>query len=194
MWAISRRDRVIATVARSIREDIVFNQQFDFLYRSLRQRLMSFTTVDSCGHWNTLVLDDLRTDVEFNRNAGELHESIVDRVFVPHRPTTDGLGILNVKIDFENSICIDFQLWFFVERGGRLGHSASPSRFSVSRSADDKSVYHASIGFGLRDSAGGFWYPREIPNMVDSTEHPIVMTDGHTFSPKLLVMVHYRTG
>jgi hypothetical protein len=160
-WKINLPDSVITAVTRPIKEDVDFNQQFDFLYRSLRQRLTFFTTVESCGHWNTLVLDDLRADVEFNRNAAELHESIVDRVFVPHRPTTDGLGILNVRIDFEKSICIDFQLWFFVERGGRLGHSASPSRFSVTRSDDDQSVYHASIGCGLRDSAGRFWYPRE---------------------------------
>ncbi len=46
------------------KEDVDFNQQFDFLYRSLRQRLTSFTTIESCGLWNTLVLDDLRTDVE----------------------------------------------------------------------------------------------------------------------------------
>jgi hypothetical protein len=152
---------VIGSVTRPIKEDIDFNQQFDFLYRSLRQRLTSFNTIESCGHWNTSILDDLLTDVEFNRNASELHESIVDLVFAMNRPTTDGLGILNVEFDFEKSICIDFQLWFFVERGGRLGHSASPSRFSVTRSADDENTYHASIGCGIRDSAGRFWYPRE---------------------------------
>ena len=153
--------RLIAVVTRLIKEDVDFNQQFDFLYRSLRQRLTLFTTTESCGHWNTLVLEDLRTDVEFNRNADELHESIVDQVFALGRPTTDGLGILSVTIDFEKSICVDFQLWFFVERRGKIGHSASPSRCSVTRSADDENVYHASIGCGLRDSGGRFWYPRE---------------------------------
>ncbi len=41
---------------------------------------------------------------------------------------------------------------------------------------------------------GDFGTLAKIPNMVDSTQRPIAMTHGHTFSPRLLVMVHYRTG
>ena len=155
-----RGDSMISKFPRPITEYLVFNQQFDFLYRSLRQRLTTFTAIESCGHWNSLVLDDLRCDVDFNRNAAELHESIVGQTFAENRPTTDGLGIRNVTIDFKRSICVDFQLWFFVERGRYLGHSASPSRFSIKRSIEDENVFHASVGCGLRDSNVQFWYPR----------------------------------
>lgn len=140
-----------------------FNHQFDFVYRSLRQRLAFFTSIEKCGHWNAFVLDDLRSDLEFNRAAEELHEWIVEQSFGRDKPTTDGLEILNVKIDFEKSICVGFRLWFFVDCKG-TGHSASPSRFSVMRSADDESVYRASVGCGLRDKAGRFWYPRNDPD------------------------------
>ena len=151
-------------VTRSIKEDLDFNQQFDFLYRALRQRLTVFTSIERCGHWNTLLLDDLRSDLDFNRNAAELNESIVDQTFAENRPTTDGLGILNVTIDFKRSICVDFQLWFFVERSRQLGHSASPSRFSIKRTVEDENVFQASIGCGLRDNNGQFWYPRNDPD------------------------------
>lgn len=149
-----------ARVTRPIKEYQDFIQQFDFLYRALRQRLTTFTSNETCGHWNALVLDDLRSDVVFNRTAAELHESIVDQTFAVNRPTTDGLGILNVTIDFELSICVDFQLWLFVERGRQLGQSASPSRFSVKRSLEDENTFHASVGCGIRDNNGHFWYPR----------------------------------
>ena len=104
--------------------------------------------------------DDLGSDRDFGQNMERLHETAIGQCFVGERPASDGMALLSVGFDHGVSIWVDFQLWLFVECEGRIGHSAAPSRFTVTRRTRKPDAYTASFGCGRRDPANKFWYPR----------------------------------
>lgn len=134
------------------------------MFRALTERLHRFTSSDQCGRWNSAVVDDLIHDSGFLRAAEQLHEVAIHSCFPRTPPVTDGVGVLGVGIELGTSISVDFRLWLFAGEAGRLGHSASPARFTVSRTSSNQAGYNASFGCGLRDVNGQFLYPRTDKN------------------------------
>ena len=113
------------------------------------------------GLLNLAISDDFRSDTQFMSATERLHQLAARSCFAEEFPTTDGLEVLAVDIDFGVSIWVDFQLWFFADRCDKLGHSAAPGRFTVSAADNDSDQFVASFGCGLRGPDAGFWYPRE---------------------------------
>jgi len=143
---------------------IPFNLEFRLLFKSLRQRLLEFKTAEACGRWNSVLCHDIATDVSFLRNAEHVHEIAIHDCFPIDCPVSDGLAILGVGIDHGSSIWVNFQIWLFVDRNGSVSHSAFPSRLTVTQKAGFENRYIASLGCGLRDARGRFWYPRNAPH------------------------------
>ena len=135
-----------------------FSSYFDTTFRILQRRFLAVQSEEQCGKWNSSLVDDLNSDLLFIRNAEALHGFAVRDSIAGRLPTSDGLAVLHVDVDIRKSISVDFQLWFFVEKRGQLGHSASPSRFSIQATTDNE--FTATFGCGLRDPNGKFWYPR----------------------------------
>ncbi|WP_164102520.1 hypothetical protein [Candidatus Laterigemmans baculatus] len=157
-----------------------FNPEFDTVFRALSERLHRFTSSDQCGRWNSAVVDDLVRDSTFLRAAEQIHEVAIRTCFPRIPPVTDGVGVLGVGIKLGESIWVDCQLWLLAGEAGRHSHSASPSRFTVSRTSGNRDDYNASFGCGLREVNGQFLYP-QTDNNNGRLDRPPKTPEGWAF-------------
>ena len=131
-----------------------FNSEFDFVCRSIMERLRRYTTQEACGRWNADLLDDFRADSEFMAAAEQIHVAAAQRCEQSVAP--DGLSIVGAQFELAVSLSVDFR---FHSLDGPCGHASAPSRLSVNVIKDSDRSFVASFGCGLREPAGAFWYP-----------------------------------
>ena len=161
-----------------------FDRSFEGIAAFLKSELLTFTTPDQCGRWNQTLFDHVRADEPFSSDLSELHQHATWLVFPDDSPSTDGVDIVRVEIDFLTSITVVTRLWYFIERNGHLGHSVAPSRFAVRRSTRDSAIYTASFGLGLKDGHGEFWYPRTNKYYGSSDDPPVNDADWAFFESR----------
>ena len=77
----------------------------------LKPKLLSYTSLDQCGKWNTDVCDAIKGDANFIRLAETAHESALRTVF-DELPVDDGIYISGADIEIGSMLAIRFNMSF----------------------------------------------------------------------------------
>ena len=138
--------------------DPAFNLRFDFVFRSMNDRLHRFDTADACGRWNSILIEDFRSDTRFVHIADELFSDAVAEYSNGECVTSDGLAIESVTIDFGRSMKLHFRLQFLDAPNGCWD---APAQFSLAPDPNRVDNKCATLSCGLHESDGNFWHPRK---------------------------------
>ena len=140
---------------------MIFNREFNFVCRSMLQRLERFDTEDACGRWNSLLQSSVTSDAKLFLAMDILNEHAAKQCgqfLVP-----DGLLVMAIRIALCESLTIDFLI---NSLSGPNGFSNAPARFEVTVARDAGHIATARFRCGVGDSEGAFWYANTMKRSV----------------------------
>ena len=171
--------------------DSTFNPKFDFVFRSVVDRLRHFDSLDECGQWNSTLVEDFRSDTEFIRAVDELFRDAVGKHTNGACITSDGISLESVLIDFGTSLDLYFRLHFLDTPNG---YGIAPARCSVEYDTTREDWMLAEICCGLCESEGQFWYPttKRMPSVVMPGDYNWACRKSRVYGPTRIASWVYR--
>lgn len=133
-----------------------FNLEFDFIFRSARDRLHQYDSTSACGQWNATLIEDFRSAPEFMGTAEQLFGKVVNQRTNGECVASDGLSLDAVTIDLGNLIDLYFRLYFLDTPNG---YGEAPAKLSVATDPKRSDCMLATLCCGLSEPDGDFWYP-----------------------------------
>jgi hypothetical protein len=161
---------------------IAFNIKFDFVFRSITDRLRRYHSADACGKCTATLFDDFRSDSDFLRTLDELFSEVVGQYTNGECITSDGLSLEHVEIFLGTAINLSFQLHFL---DAPHGYGMAPAKFSVATDTTRDDCMHAKLYCGLRDPDGEFWYPstKRLQTVAMSDDYNWAYSQTRTYGP-----------
>ncbi|MCA9192989.1 MAG: hypothetical protein KDB03_14535 [Planctomycetales bacterium] len=160
----------------------MFNLKFDFVFRSVNDRLRHYDSASACGQRYAILIEDFRSDSKFIRTVDELFREVVAQYTSGECIVSDGVSLETVVIDLGTSLDLYFRLYFL---DAPNGYGIAPAKFSVASDTTRENCMLATLCCGMREPDGNFWYPttRRMPNVVMPDDNDWAYSHTFVYGP-----------
>jgi hypothetical protein len=162
-----------------------FNIKFDFVFRSIADRMRRYDSVDACGKCNVILFNDFRSDSDFLRSVDELFSEVVHQFTNGECITSDGLSLETVNIVLGTTIDLRFLLHFL---DSPHGYGMAPAKFSVAADTNRHDCMLAKLYCGLREPDGEFWYrsTKRRPTVAMPDDYDWAYSQTRNYGPQTI--------